>query len=80
MVLDLAAHKDKGVYRLKAVDDIFQTLEENQVVLSAMKSTRYSCPNTKIIINLYLKKTQYSVLQNIYNLPITINTKILLKE
>lgn len=56
MVLDLAAHKDKGVYRLKAVDDIFQTLEENQVVLSAMKSTRYSCPNTKIIINLYFAK------------------------
>lgn len=68
MVLDLAAHKDKGVYRLKAVDDIFQTLEENQVVLSAMKSTRYSCPNTKIIINLYFAKKNSTVFYRIFTI------------
>ncbi|XP_054274165.1 dynein axonemal heavy chain 2 [Macrosteles quadrilineatus] len=44
MPLDMVAHKDRGVYRLKAVDDLLQTLEENQVLLSAMKSTRYVQP------------------------------------
>lgn len=38
--LEMVPHKDTGIYRLLAVDDIFQTLEENQVLLSAMKSTR----------------------------------------
>lgn len=43
VVLDMVPHKDKGIYRIKAVDDIFQALEENLVALSSMKSTRYGC-------------------------------------
>lgn len=40
MPIEMTAYKDKGVYRLKTVDDINQALEEHQVQLSAMKSTK----------------------------------------
>ncbi|XP_062904770.1 dynein axonemal heavy chain 2 [Mobula hypostoma] len=39
--LDLVPYKDKGHYKLKGTDDIFQTLEENQLMLSTMKSSPY---------------------------------------
>ena len=35
----MVPHKDKGVYRLKGVDDIFATLEEHQTSLNSMKGT-----------------------------------------
>ncbi|XP_049764343.1 dynein axonemal heavy chain 2 [Schistocerca cancellata] len=41
MELDMVPHKDKGVFRLKSIDEVGQALEENQVALSAMKSTRF---------------------------------------
>lgn len=41
MPVELTPYKDKGVFRLKSVDDIVQVLEEHQVQLSAMKSTKY---------------------------------------
>lgn len=34
-------YKDRGIYRLKAVDNLMQILEEHQVQLSSMKTTRY---------------------------------------
>lgn len=40
MELDMVPYKDKGVYRLRSVEEIFQALEENQVSLATMKSTR----------------------------------------
>ncbi|KAL0267127.1 UNVERIFIED_CONTAM: hypothetical protein PYX00_009482 [Menopon gallinae] len=40
--LSMDPYKDlKGIYRLKAVDSIFQALEENMVQLASMKGTRY---------------------------------------
>lgn len=36
----MMTYKDKGVYQLKTVEDINQALEEHQVQLSAMKSTK----------------------------------------
>ncbi|XP_071455007.1 dynein axonemal heavy chain 2 [Hetaerina americana] len=42
--LDIYPHKTKGVYRLKGVDDIFSSIEENQVTLATMKSTRFVEP------------------------------------
>ncbi|XP_075210256.1 dynein heavy chain 2, axonemal kl-2 [Lycorma delicatula] len=49
VVLDMVPHKDKGIYRIKAVDDIFQALEENLVALSSMKSTRFVEPFIKTV-------------------------------
>ncbi|XP_069776189.1 dynein axonemal heavy chain 2 isoform X3 [Narcine bancroftii] len=39
--LDLVPYKDKGHYKLRGTDEIFQTLEENQLTLSTMKSSPY---------------------------------------
>ncbi|XP_063222941.1 dynein axonemal heavy chain 2 isoform X2 [Bacillus rossius redtenbacheri] len=43
-VLDMVLIKDREVYRLKAVDDIFQTLDDHHLKLAAMKSTRFVEP------------------------------------
>lgn len=40
MSITMVPYKDKGIYRLKAIDDIIHTLEDHQVQLSSMKSTR----------------------------------------
>ncbi|KAJ1520022.1 hypothetical protein ONE63_004252 [Megalurothrips usitatus] len=43
--LDMYAHvRVKGVYSVRGIDNIFQTLEEHQVALSSMKSTKYVEP------------------------------------
>ncbi|XP_034231069.1 dynein heavy chain 2, axonemal [Thrips palmi] len=43
--LEMHAHmRMKGVYSLKAVDNVFQALEEHQVGLSSMKSSKYVEP------------------------------------
>ncbi|XP_066933177.1 dynein axonemal heavy chain 2-like [Clytia hemisphaerica] len=42
--LDIAPYKDRGHHKLKATDEIFQYLEDNQVTLSTMKASRYVKP------------------------------------
>ncbi|XP_043933259.1 dynein axonemal heavy chain 2 [Protopterus annectens] len=39
--LDIAPYKDKGHHRLRATDEVFQALEDNQVILSTMKASRF---------------------------------------
>jgi dynein heavy chain len=39
MPLELVPHK-QGIYRLKTVDDILQTLEDHQMQLGTMKSQK----------------------------------------
>ncbi|KAJ8670786.1 hypothetical protein QAD02_002045, partial [Eretmocerus hayati] len=41
MFVTMVPYKTMGIYRLTTVDDIVQTLEEHQVQLSAMKSTKF---------------------------------------
>lgn len=41
ITLDIGPYKDRGHFRLKATDDVFQQLEDNQVTLSTMKASRY---------------------------------------
>nr|CAD7568025.1 unnamed protein product [Timema californicum] len=45
--VEMEAYKEKGMYCLKAVDKIFETLEDNQVSLGTMKSTRFVEPFIK---------------------------------
>ncbi|XP_046433182.1 dynein axonemal heavy chain 2 [Neodiprion fabricii] len=44
MMLEMVPYKDQGIFRLKTVDDITQALEDHQIQLSAMKSTRFVEP------------------------------------
>uniref|UniRef100_A0A3Q1IX48 Dynein axonemal heavy chain 2 n=1 Tax=Anabas testudineus TaxID=64144 RepID=A0A3Q1IX48_ANATE len=39
--LDIAPYKDQGHYRLRGTEDVFQALEDNQVILSTMKASRF---------------------------------------
>ena len=39
--LDMAPYKDKGHFKLKSTEEIFQVLEDNQVGLSTMKASRF---------------------------------------
>ncbi|XP_042256267.1 dynein axonemal heavy chain 2 [Thunnus maccoyii] len=39
--LDIAPHKDEGHYRLRGTEEVFQALEDNQVLLSTMKASRF---------------------------------------
>nr|XP_055054184.1 LOW QUALITY PROTEIN: dynein axonemal heavy chain 2 [Misgurnus anguillicaudatus] len=39
--LDIIAYKDKGHHRLRGTEEVFQTLEDNQVTLSVMKASRF---------------------------------------
>ncbi|XP_074657783.1 dynein axonemal heavy chain 2-like [Tubulanus polymorphus] len=39
--LDIAPYKDKGHYKLRSTDDVFQNLEDGQVQLSTMKASRF---------------------------------------
>ncbi|EDV25795.1 uncharacterized protein TRIADDRAFT_23475 [Trichoplax adhaerens] len=41
MTLDIARHKDRNYFKLRATDDLFQQLEDNQVTLSSVKASRY---------------------------------------
>ncbi|XP_028992315.1 dynein axonemal heavy chain 2 isoform X2 [Betta splendens] len=40
-LLDIAPYKDKHHYWLRGTDEVFQALEDNQVILSTMKASRY---------------------------------------
>ncbi|KAG7240073.1 hypothetical protein INR49_027927 [Caranx melampygus] len=39
--LDIAPHKDEGHYRLRSTEEVFQALEDNQVIISTMKASRF---------------------------------------
>ncbi|KAM6908918.1 dynein axonemal heavy chain 2 [Xenentodon cancila] len=39
--LDIIPFNDKGHFQLRATDDVFQTLDDNQVILSTMKASRF---------------------------------------
>eukprot|EP00064_Thunnus_orientalis_P006207 superscaffoldBa00000637_g6223 len=39
--LDITPHKDEGHYRLRGTEEVFQALEDNQVLLSTMKASRF---------------------------------------
>ncbi|KAG8235717.1 hypothetical protein J437_LFUL016352 [Ladona fulva] len=57
-------HKIVGIYRLKAIDDIFNAIEENQVSLAAMKSTRFVEPFIEEVK--YWEKTLSMMANNIF--------------
>ncbi|XP_060896803.1 dynein axonemal heavy chain 2-like [Labrus mixtus] len=40
-LLDIAPYKDEGHYRLRGTEEVFQALEDNQVILSTMKASRF---------------------------------------
>ncbi|KAI3375810.1 hypothetical protein L3Q82_004092 [Scortum barcoo] len=40
-ILDIAPYKDEGHYRLRGTEEVFQALEDNQVILSTMKASRF---------------------------------------
>ncbi|XP_062240587.1 dynein axonemal heavy chain 2 [Platichthys flesus] len=39
--LDIEAYKDKGHFRLSGTEEVFQALDDNQVILSTMKASRF---------------------------------------
>ncbi|XP_077326811.1 dynein axonemal heavy chain 2 [Lithobates pipiens] len=39
--LDIVSYKDKGHYRLRGTDEVFQALEDNQVSISTMKASPF---------------------------------------
>ncbi|KAM4540607.1 dynein axonemal heavy chain 2-like [Fundulus diaphanus] len=39
--LDVAPYKEEGHFRLRGTEDVFQTLDDNQVILSTMKASRF---------------------------------------
>nr|XP_039250408.1 dynein heavy chain 2, axonemal-like [Styela clava] len=41
VVMDIIPYKERGHFRLRGTDEIFQQLEDNQVTLSTMKASRY---------------------------------------
>ncbi|XP_061138372.1 dynein axonemal heavy chain 2 [Syngnathus typhle] len=41
MILDIIPYKEKGHFRLRGTEDVFQALEDNQVTLSTMKASRF---------------------------------------
>ncbi|KAL6445588.1 hypothetical protein ACFW04_000847 [Cataglyphis niger] len=44
MPITMVPYKDKGIYRLKDIDDTLHILEDHQVQLSSMKATRFVEP------------------------------------
>ncbi|KAJ8964945.1 hypothetical protein NQ314_004500 [Rhamnusium bicolor] len=47
MKIEIIPYKEKGIYRIKSVEDCFQALEDNIMQLSTMKSTRFVEPFAK---------------------------------
>lgn len=41
LALDIAPYKDRGHFKLRSTEEMFQMLEDNQVTLSTMKASRY---------------------------------------
>nr|XP_034179953.1 dynein heavy chain 2, axonemal [Osmia lignaria] len=44
MPIEMVPYKEKGIFRLRTMDEIVQVLEEHQMQLSAMKTTRFVEP------------------------------------
>ncbi|XP_068978772.1 dynein axonemal heavy chain 2 [Bombus flavifrons] len=44
MPLEMIPYKDSGIFRIKSIDEIMQSLEDHQIQLSAMKATRFVEP------------------------------------
>ncbi|XP_029311197.1 LOW QUALITY PROTEIN: dynein heavy chain 2, axonemal [Cottoperca gobio] len=40
-LLDITPHKDGGHYRLRGTEEVFQVLDDNMVILSTMKASRF---------------------------------------
>ncbi|XP_054656624.1 dynein axonemal heavy chain 2 [Dunckerocampus dactyliophorus] len=51
LTLDVSPYKDKGHFRLKGTEDVFQALEDNQVTLSTMKASRFVKAFDKVVDN-----------------------------
>lgn len=47
MKIEVVPYKDRGIHKIKSVDDCFQALEDNIMQLSIMKSTRFVEPFAK---------------------------------
>ncbi|CAG9819075.1 unnamed protein product [Phaedon cochleariae] len=63
MKLEIISYKERGLYRIKNVDDCFQALEENMMQLSVMKSTRFVEPFTKEVD--YWEKTLSYIMETL---------------
>ncbi|XP_046821789.1 dynein axonemal heavy chain 2 [Vespa crabro] len=44
MTIEMTPYKTKGIYKLESIDDVVEALEDHQVLLSSMKSTRFVEP------------------------------------
>ncbi|CAH8511548.1 unnamed protein product [Schistosoma rodhaini] len=49
--LDMISYKDKSIYKIKSTDEIFEALEDNQVQLSTMKTSRFVKPFEHLVDN-----------------------------
>lgn len=65
MQIEIIPYKDAGIYRIKSVDEAFTTLEENLVVLSTMKGTRFVEPFQKDVD--YWEKTLSYIMETLEN-------------
>ncbi|RZC39320.1 dynein heavy chain 2, axonemal-like [Asbolus verrucosus] len=71
MKIEMIPHKDRGIYRIKSVEECFQMLEDHMVQLSTMKSTRFVEPFAKEVdywerTLSYILETIESALNNIF--------------
>ncbi|XP_014276767.1 dynein axonemal heavy chain 2 isoform X2 [Halyomorpha halys] len=69
IVLHFIPHKDRGLYKLISVDDIFQSLEDNQTSISSMKTTRY--------VQIFLNEVNYwekglALVQEVLDMALTV--------
>uniref|UniRef100_A0A3Q0KTZ4 Dynein axonemal heavy chain 2 n=1 Tax=Schistosoma mansoni TaxID=6183 RepID=A0A3Q0KTZ4_SCHMA len=49
--LDMISYKDKSIYKIKSTDEIFEALEDDQVQLSTMKTSRFVKPFEHLVDN-----------------------------
>ncbi|CAH8499452.1 unnamed protein product [Schistosoma intercalatum] len=49
--LDMISYKDKSIYKIRSTDEIFEALEDNQVQLSTMKTSRFVKPFEHLVDN-----------------------------
>ncbi|CAH1408276.1 unnamed protein product [Nezara viridula] len=69
IVLQFIPHKDRGLYKLIGVDEIFQALEDNQTSISSMKTTRY--------VQIFLNEVNYwekglALVQEVLDMSLTV--------
>lgn len=44
IAFETAAHKDKGHYKIKSTDDVMKAIEDDQIMLSTYKASRFVKP------------------------------------